>query len=339
MELLRFERLKAQITEATASQVLDLERLIQTIVSEQIAELRLARRTNLTLDLRQCPHCSTRGATLHGKDKRGRQRFICCNGKCHRTYNILTGTPMARARKPEKWGQYLSHMTEYRSIRKIVQAGIGVNHITVWRWRHRFLKAAANNSAIILSGVIEVDETFFLRSFKGSRGWKKGNPPENRAARPRAWGASKPGLSSEQVPVLTALDNSGGIYETILTSLRDIEAELEGRIAPGSILCSDGAHVYERIADAAGVEHRRIFIPTQTPRSVKMNPVPTPARRVGRLSLGRVNSHHGKLKVLVNDRCRGVATKYLANYLGWHRAMIKKDFVGTMLLDWALALA
>ena len=336
MEYQQFERIKAQITEASASQVLDLERLIQTIVSEQIADLRLARRPNAVIEARTCPRCATKGATLHAKERNGRQRFLCRNPGCHRTYNILTGTAMARARKSNLWGQYLGHMTEYLSIRKIVATGIKINHTTVWRWRHRFLEAAANDNTTILSGVVEADETFFLRSFKGNRGWVQGKPPENRAARPRAWGASQPGLSNEQVPVLAALDNSGGIFESILPSLTAIEATLAGRIASGSVLCSDGAKAYVRVAMAAGVEHRRVIVPTQTPRSVKRNPVRT-KRQTGRLGLGRVNSHHGKMKVLINDRCRGVATKYLEHYLGWHRAMVRKGFAGLALLDRALA--
>src|SRR3954471_14824574 len=94
-----------------------------------------------------------------------------------RTFNILTGTPMVRARKPEKWGRDLGHTTEHRSVRKIVEAKIGVNHTTVWRWHHRFLEAAAQDNAAVLSGVIEAieaAETFFVRSFKGYRGWVKG---------------------------------------------------------------------------------------------------------------------------------------------------------------------
>jgi hypothetical protein len=244
---------------------------------------------------------------------------------------------MARARKPEKWGEYLGHMTQHRSVRKIIEAGIGVNHVTVWRWRHRFLTAAANDNTAILSGVIEVDETFFSRSFKGSRGWKNGCPPESRAARPRAWGATKRGLSHEKVPVLTALDSGGGIYEAILSSRTGIESTLDGRIAAGSVLCSNGSIAYEKVAEKAGAEHRVIILPTITPHAVKINPSPTPARQPGRLGLGRVNAYHGKLKELINERCRGIATKYLANYLGWHRAMVRKGFDGTSLLDRALA--
>jgi transposase len=46
---------------------------------------------------------------LHGKDKNDRQRFRCRTTECRRTFNILTGTPMARAQKPKKWGRYLSY--------------------------------------------------------------------------------------------------------------------------------------------------------------------------------------------------------------------------------------
>jgi len=337
MDTRQFERIKETIAKAPANQVLDLETFIHAHVSRQLADFALAQRTKLTTQIRICPHCATDGAMLHGKDKNGRQRFRCINPKCRRTYNILTGTPMARARKPEKWGRYLSHMTEHRSIRKIVEAGIGVNHVTVWRWRHRFLKASANDNAASLSGVIEADETFFVRSFKGHRGWMKGKPPENRAARPRAWGATKRGLSSDQVPVLTALDNAGGVYETILSSLTNIEAALDGRIAAGSVLCSDGAHAYVKAAVKAGAEHRRVIVPTITPAAVKANPVPTKKRKKGRLGLGRVNAHHGQIKVLINGRCRGVATRYLGNYLGWQRAMLRDEFNGKVLLERALA--
>jgi transposase-like protein len=335
MEHQAFERFKASlVNKASASQVVDLEAIIRDIVARQIAEVALARRTNATKDARTCPHCATAFATLHGK-KNGRQRFLCRNADCRRTYNILTGTPMARARKPEKWGQYLSYMTDFMSVRKIILAGIGVNHVTVWRWRHRFLKITIEDQAAVLSGVIEGDETFFVRSFKGHRGWTRGLPPENRAARPSAWGATKRGVSSEQVPVLTALDTNGGVYWRVLGGMGEVEAALAGRIAPGSVLCSDGAQAYLRASRAAGAEHRRINVPTTTPRAVKALPVPTRRRKTGRLGLGRVNALHGQLKVLINERCRGVATRYLGSYVGWHRAMLRAGFMGKALLDQA----
>ena len=114
-----------------------------------------------------------------------------------------------------------------------------------------------------------------------------------------------------------------------------IEAALEGRIAPGSVVCSDGVAAYVKVAVKAGAEHRRVMVPTTTPAAVKAVPTRT-KRRKGWLGLGRVNAHHGQIKVLVNGRCRGVATRYLGNYLGWHRAMLRDGFTGKALLDLAL---
>ena len=87
----------------------------------------------------------------------------------------------------------------------------------------------------------------------------------------------------------------------------------------------------------AGAEHRRVMVPTVTAKAVKLAPLPTKRRQKGRLGLGRVNAHHGQIKRLVNGQCRGVATRYLGNYLGWHRAMLRQGFTGRALLDRALA--
>jgi hypothetical protein len=43
-----------------------------------------------------------------------------------------------------------------------------------------------------------------------------------------------------------------------------------------------------------------------------------------------VNAHHGQIKRLVNGQCRGMATRYLGNYLGWHRAMLRQGFTGSV---------
>ena len=337
MQQIQFERLKVAVaTKASAAQILELDQVVRLVMSRQVVAVALARRTKLTIRTRTCPRCSSHNVVLHGMDKNARQRFKC--RACRRTYNILTGTPMARARKPEKWGTYLGFMADHMSVRGIVAAGIGVHHVTVWRWRHRFLAAAANDNTALLSGIIEADVTCFRQSFKGDRGWQNGRPPVNRAARPRAWGATRRrrGPPDKPVPVMTALDTGGGIYEAILPSPAGIEAALTGRIAAGSLLCSRGAAAYANVADRAGAEHRVIQRPTITPYAGKTDPELAQPRRQGRLGLGRVHAHHRRLKTFIDGRCRGVATKYLANYLGWNRAMLR-GVAGTALLARALA--
>src|SRR5664279_2394105 len=336
MDPRRFKHLKAEVSgNATPEQIVDLDEVVHDVLYRQMAEVALVHRTEAAVENRTCPRCGSHDIMLYGRDKNGRQRFKCRD--CRRTYNILTGTPMARARKPEKWSAYLGYMADHKSIRGIVEAGIGLNHVTVWRWRHRFLRAAANDNAALLSGVIEADEVFFLRSFKGHRGWVNGQPPEERAARPRGWGATKRGLSSDQVPILTALDNAGGVFEAVLPSLAFVESALGGHIAAGSVVCSDGVKAYVKAAVKAGAEHRRIMVPTTTPSATKLEPVPTRKRAKGRLGLGHVNAHHEQIKTLINRRCRGVSSRYLESYLGWHRAMMRRGFDGLVLLNRALA--
>jgi hypothetical protein len=243
---------------------------------------------------------------------------------------------MARARKPEKWGEYLDCMTDHMPLRTIVASGIGVHLVTAWRWRHRFLKAAANDNASVLSGVVEADTTFFRRSFKGSRDLNKGNPPKSQAVLVRGGGAVKLGLSLRNVPVLTAIDSGGGVVEAILPSMTEIEAALDGRIAAGSVLCSHEIAAYFNIAERSDAQHFVVLDPAGTPHATPIKSCAIQMWKPGRLGLRRVNSHHQRLKYLVNGRCRGVATKYLAHYLGWHRAMSRPGFQGKMLLDRAL---
>ncbi len=322
MEGSRFEQIKGQITAATAGQILVLEDLIARVVSQQFTEMALARRTRRTLQARTCPHCDGNDIVLHGKDQNGRQRFKCRG--CCKSYNILTGTPMARARKPEKWARYLECMTGHMSVRAIVASGIGVNHVTVWRWRHRFLEAAANDNTAILSGVVEADVTVFPWSCKGSRDGKAGKPDGDGVAGSHG---KQRAPRREAVPLLTAVDNGGHVFDAILSSPGGIEAALAGRIAAGSVLCSDGNAAYVAAADKANAEHYAVFVLPSTFCVI-------PPQRLG---LGRVRNHHQRLRYLINERCRRVATRYLRNYLGWHRAMMRPGFDGKALLSLALA--
>jgi hypothetical protein len=295
-----------QVVAASAGQILRLEAAIGHIAEQRVAEIALARRTERTLRDRECPHCNAANAMLHGTDGRGRQRLKCRG--CGRTFNILTGTPMARARKPEKWAKYLGFMTCHVSVRGIVRAGAGVNHVTAWRWRHRFLHAAAGDGGDLLSGVVETAWTLFDRSFKGDRGagqrlTLEGRPP---------------------VPVLSAADSGGGVFDTIAACRAQAEAALAVRVAAGSVLCSVGGDSFARIAERAGAEHWAVGAAGR-------------GAKVGRLGLERVGAHHRDVRQLVYGACLGVATKHLGNYLGWQRAMTRPGFQGKMLLHRALA--
>jgi len=339
MDALRFNKVKVQIEkEATAEQCLELEKLVRDVSAEKQGEIVVARRVRAFDKARKCPHCEHPDVVKHGVDGRGVQRFRCrrsSGGGCGKTFNVFTGTPLARMRKPQEWSRYASLMAKrFVSIDTIRETGINISRLTAWRWRHRLLKMQAAQQPEKLSGVIEADETFFRSSYKGSRGWKRGEPPENRPPRYRGGAALKRGLSNEQIPVLSAIAVDGGAIEAVLPDRTAIEPALGGRIGPGSVLCSDGHRAYVNVAVAAGSEHRRIKTPQ--PNWIQKVKGGKP-RRKGRLGLGRVNAHHERMKTLVNREARGVSTRYLYLYVGWLRASRRPGFCSESLLSDALS--
>ena len=168
---------------------------------------------------------------------------------------------------------------------------------TAFRWRHRFLAAARSDSEV-LKGIVEADETYVLESRKGARGL-------GRKARRRGGKAKKRGLSREQVPVLMAADRSGTTVSAVLPRVdaAALTAALDPVVAKDALLVSDGGASYPPCAAALGVSHEALN------RSM--------GERVrGDLHVQTVNSRHSRLKDFLRPR-RGIATRYLDNYLSW----------------------
>lgn len=320
MDHARFKTLKEEITaHATVEQLVELEAETARLLSGRVSDALIAKRSADLAGDRKCPRCGGDKIVRHGRDHGGRQRFRCLktdgeNG-CGRTFNALTGTAFARMRKPELWMRYAAHLAQGTSLTRIIAAGdVPINRLTAWRWRHRLLAALALPDPGRLSGVVEADEAFLLRSFKGHRGWKRGQAPENRPPRYRGSGALLPGLSHQHVPVVTAIDRTGKHADAVLQGRTkdQIVAALDSSIEPDSILCTDNLAAYGALAEKIGAEHR-MFDPPETDWLKKA--VGHAPRRKGALGLGRVNSHHEAMKTLVNRNLRGVSTKYLPNYL------------------------
>lgn len=87
---------------------------------------------------------------------------------CGRTFNALTGTPMAQLHKRDSWLAYARALVDRVSLRKAAKR-VNIHLETSFRWRHRFLATARDKLPSVLSGIIEADETLILKSAKGSR--------------------------------------------------------------------------------------------------------------------------------------------------------------------------
>jgi transposase-like protein len=122
------------------------------------------------------------------------QRWRCI--ACGRSFNALTGTPLARLRKREAWLPYLQCILESRTVRDAAQC-VGVHRTTSFRWRHRFVPGAARERPLQLSAIVEADETYRLESQKGSRHL-------TRAPRRRGGVARRRGINGEHDCLLVA---------------------------------------------------------------------------------------------------------------------------------------
>ncbi|MCC7310128.1 MAG: IS1595 family transposase [Sulfuritalea sp.] len=253
-----------------------------------------------------CPHCGNRHVVRNGSAS-GLQRYKCRD--CSRTFNALTGTPLARLRQKSKWIVQAEVLREGMTITQAAKR-LKVARSTAFRWRHRFMAVPKTLQAQSLAGIAEADETFFLHSRKGQRGL-------DRKPRQRGGRAAKRGLSKEQVPVLVARDRSGATANIILTAdgKADLVAALKPLLPSDTILCTDGSSVLAAAAKEIGVTHRPVNV--------------SAGRRViaGVYHIQNVNAFDSRLKNWIR-RFHGVATTYLDSYLGWFRTLDRSTSTG-----------
>ena len=233
-----------------------------------------------------CPHCAGTRLSRHGSVS-GLQRYRCQS--CRKTFNALTGSPLARLRHKPKWPGYLGALAESKTVRGSA-AEAGIHRNTSFRWRHRFLANISLDRPVALEGITEADETYLPESDKGKRNL-------GRKPRKRGGGARKRGISSEQACILVARGRSGHTLDFVtgngqLTRTRLSEA-LKPVLATDALLVSDGNPTYRAFCRTEGISHEAVN--------------PSQGQRVkGAYHVQNVNAYHSRFK-LWPDRFHGVA--------------------------------
>ena len=245
-----------------------------------------------------CPYCDAKEVRPWGRAS-GLPRYRCTD--CRRTFNALTGTPLARLRHKDRWLDQARALMSGESVAKAA-VRCEVAYTTAFRWRHRFLMAPARDKPTRLVGIVEADETFILESFKGRR---TGLP---RASRKRGGKPRKTGLSAEQIPVLVARDRTGATIDAMLPKLdkASVTAVLAGVVTSANQLCCDGGKAIAAFARVGAIPYHVLPKPGG------------PQPQAPHLHINNVNAYHGRLKQWLRP-FHGVATKNLPHYLGWRR--------------------
>ena len=247
-----------------------------------------------------CPRCQSRILYRHGQAN-GMQRYQC--RACGRTFNSLTGTPLARLRHKSKWLDYLDCMIDSRTVRKAA-ARLDVAKNTSMRWRHRFLAVTKDDRPAVLTGIAEADETFLLESKKGTR-------KMDRPARKHGGKASKRGISGKQVCILVARDRSGQTCDFVTgrgpVTTAQLLRHLPPILASDTLLVTDANAAYRAFARDTGITHACVNLRA----GVRVD---------GAIHVQNVNAYHSRFHQWLRA-FRGVATRYLPNYLGWRWAI------------------
>lgn len=250
----------------------------------------------------RCPRCGHDRTHRWGSFS-GRQRYRCT--ACRRTFSDLTGTPAAYSKKLLLWADYSQCIAEGTSVRRAARR-LRIHPCTAFRWRHALLDALRERDDEALAGWIELGSVAFPYSEKGRRG----------ATDPRRRGPIPSIVRPHPVArVLVACDRRArtitalaGVATTSRLHSHEIERILAARVGARSALVSaDGPYAPARIAAR---RMRWMFVDAR--------------RRISRpRSLGHVRTVQAYVHRLRDwlDRFHGVATRYLPNYLAWHRAV------------------
>lgn len=293
MKNARFKEIVRQVPELDHNQRVYLRNEIDHCSSlKEVCDLLESRIENN----RCCPRCKSNDFVKHGF-RNNLTRYRCKS--CSKTFNALTQTPLARLRKKQLWKNYAHCLLESKTLRKAATV-TSVSLDTSFRWRHRFTTLAQKNETQILSGVIEADETFFLKSRKGDRHLDR--PPRKRGGKAR-----KRGLSKEFISVLVACDRSGHEADYITgsgpLSSDWLKENFKQHLDCQSILITDSAKSFAKFCREQNIEHIKVNL--------------SQGERVNRVyHIQNVNCYHSILKNWLK-RFHGIATKYLDHYLGW----------------------
>lgn len=258
----------------------------------------LVKNSEINLNIDKCPHCSSTKLVKNGKSH-GNQRFMC--KECNKTFTCTHNSILFSSKKDiNTWIKYCECFMNKFSIRKSAEI-CNINTHTAFNWRHKILDALHKmQNDVHLDGIVEMDETFFALSFKG----KHKNFRLPRVSHKRGHSVSTRGLSKELVCV-PSIVNLNGLSIAKISNLgkptfKDLNKIMNNQVELGSIFVTDSMKSYQKIAFDNELTHVRIA------RGRYTN---------GSFNIQTVNSYHSELKRMIIGNFKGVATKYLNNYI------------------------
>ncbi|MCT4616115.1 MAG: helix-turn-helix domain-containing protein [Marinifilaceae bacterium] len=259
-------------------------RLLKEKIEERIHSKKVSYILETPINELKCPFCSN-GIFIKWGKRSDLQRYKC--KKCNKTFNSLTKTPLAKLRRKGHWLDYSQCLKEGLSIRKAASE-CKIHKNTAFRWRHRFLTNSRFIKAKKLGGIVENTYLITKESFKGSK--NKKNIPRYRKNIFILYGIDRNNN-------LFDITNKGFSFDSINNGFKDI-------ILDNSLILTDKNVSFKQFAKSN--KYKYAFF----------------SERPTKLS-SKIKSHRYKYSFLewINKTFKGVATKYLENYVSWFRGI------------------
>jgi transposase-like protein len=251
-----------------------------------------------------CPKCGSIHFVKNGKTRQARQKYRCMD--CQKSFSDTTDSITHSTKKSYRvWARYIECMDDGLTLEKTAQL-CGISKTTAFAWRHKIMDSMGDcERDEVLSGEIQLDETYFLLNMKGFK--KRGGKVMPRASKKRGTPAVKRGVSNEEACVLVALDEDDQLIAKIIgqgnPTIEAIDRGLNQQVRAGSTMVTDSKSAYQEVSKRKRCE---------------LHQIPSGFHTAGMHNLGSMNQLHSEMKNWFR-RFRGVSTKHLSKYLHWFR--------------------
>ena len=264
--------MKLSLEELTAY-LKEYEKVRQVKVLDQINQMKqeeIQTKLEALSPVSACPSCKSNNFVKNGS-RYGLQRYYCKN--CKTTFSVTTDTFMEGTTWTwEVWVKLVQMTVNNYSLDAMLDTLekdydlVGLNRKSVHLARHKLLYAMSLMPKPTLTGIVQVDETFFRENQKGTRtdlGKKLINvlPKSVEVRLPRrGYSPSRMGvLSPEYACVVCAVDNSNHAI-SIITSMGKADPSMfidhfDQYFKDITYLCSDGSPLYKDYCILKSIPH------------------------------------------------------------------------------------
>lgn len=204
-----------------------------------------------------CPECGNHQISKFGNNGHTK-RFQC--KKCKKTFSLFMGTILEKTKYDwHTWVKVMHLILKHSTIQSITNELVendelrDLDYKTVYIWYHKILHAIAQIPMPKLTGVIQIDETYFRESQKGSRNLKsyiKGETRWSTFDKPKAsYGIT----GNEFSNVVCLIDSTGHCVAKVVglgnVTCETFEKEFDEYIVEPKFICSDANPIYKRYCE------------------------------------------------------------------------------------------